>query len=141
MNTCKYGPLWQSIFLYFGYVWEVVSRQAICNDTYSEWQNLEWHVDYKIRDDVDREIGRLSHNKRHETTFEHPFEFRYLGIGLLSLFYYLHKRTDSIKQPGWNFQKISLKRTVRSESYYREFSPYANFITANFITAVFQNYY
>ena len=24
---------------------------------------------------------------------------------------------------------------------YREFSPYANFITANFITAVFQNYY
>ena len=25
--------------------------------------------------------------------------------------------------------------------YYREFSPYANFITANFITAVFQNYY
>ena len=39
------------------------------------------HVDYKIRD-VDREIGRLSHNKRHETTFEHPFEFRYLGIGL-----------------------------------------------------------
>ena len=42
------------------------------------------HVDYKIRD-VDREIGRLSHNKRHETTFEHPFEFRYLGIGLLTL--------------------------------------------------------
>ena len=26
-------------------------------------------------------------------------------------------------------------------SKYREFSPYANFITANFITAVFQNYY
>jgi hypothetical protein len=26
-------------------------------------------------------------------------------------------------------------------SLYREFSPYANFITANFITAVFQNYY
>ena len=24
---------------------------------------------------------------------------------------------------------------------YREFLPYANFITANFITAVFQNYY
>ena len=24
---------------------------------------------------------------------------------------------------------------------YREFSPYANFITANFVTAVFQNYY
>ena len=24
---------------------------------------------------------------------------------------------------------------------YMEFSPYANFITANFITAVFQNYY
>ena len=24
---------------------------------------------------------------------------------------------------------------------YREYSPYANFITANFVTAVFQNYY
>ena len=24
--------------------------------------------------------------------------------------------------------------------HYREFSPYANFITANFVTAVFQNY-
>ena len=24
---------------------------------------------------------------------------------------------------------------------YREFSPYANFITANFVAAVFQNYY
>ena len=24
---------------------------------------------------------------------------------------------------------------------YREFSPYANFINANFVTAVFQNYY
>ena len=27
------------------------------------------------------------------------------------------------------------------KSFYREFSPYANFITANFITAVFRNYY
>ena len=27
------------------------------------------------------------------------------------------------------------------ENKYREFSPYANFITANFVTAVFQNYY
>ena len=27
------------------------------------------------------------------------------------------------------------------EVYYREFLPYVNFITANFVTAVFQNYY
>ena len=27
------------------------------------------------------------------------------------------------------------------QSVYREFSPYANFITVNFVTAVSQNYY
>ena len=33
--------------------------------------------------------------------------------------------------------------TVQSKSFsdYREFLPYANFITVNFVTAVFQNYY
>jgi hypothetical protein len=36
---------------------------------------------YKICD-VLCEIGRLFHNKRQKTTFGHPFEFRYLGIGL-----------------------------------------------------------
>ena len=30
---------------------------------------------------------------------------------------------------------------IDAKVIYREFSPYANFITANFITAVFQNYY
>ena len=32
-------------------------------------------------------------------------------------------------------------KTPSSYLIYREFSPYANFITANFVTAVFQNYY
>ena len=35
---------------------------------------------------------------------------------------------------------MSIVRHIKEENY-REFSPYANFITANFITAVFQNYY
>ena len=35
---------------------------------------------------------------------------------------------------------VLLKEVHVSNSWYREFSPYANFITANFITAVFQNY-
>ena len=39
----------------------------------------------------------------------------------------------------WTLTKISDK--IPWLSKYREFSPYANFITANFITAVFQNYY
>ena len=30
---------------------------------------------------------------------------------------------------------------ITAEMVYREFLPYANFITVNFITAVFQNYY
>ena len=38
-----------------------------------------------------------------------------------------------------NIQK-NLKNSL-CNYIYREFSPYANFITANFITAVFQNYY
>ena len=59
------------------------------------------HVDYKIRD-VDREIGRLSHNKRHETTFEHPFEFRYLGIELL------HTKTHSVTHKQHMIKKTSL---------------------------------
>ena len=29
---------------------------------------------------------------------------------------------------------------IREETLYREFSPYANFISANFITAIFQNF-
>ena len=36
-------------------------------------------------------------------------------------------------------EKIEFKRLLTIT--YREFLPYANFITANFITAVFQNYY
>ena len=36
----------------------------------------------------------------------------------------------------WGAKKSYIKWLL-----YREFSPYANFITANFISAVFQNYY
>ena len=37
---------------------------------------------------------------------------------------------------------IQCQHTVATyNNTYREFLPYANFITANFITAVFQNYY
>ena len=36
--------------------------------------------------------------------------------------------------------KILRKWCQISCEVYREFSPYANFITANFVTAVFQNY-
>ena len=33
------------------------------------------------------------------------------------------------------------KKAFKKLYTYRDFLPYANFITANFITAVFQNYY
>ena len=38
------------------------------------------------------------------------------------------------------FSLVLLQTTSKYHAQYREFSPYANFITANFVTAVFQNY-
>ena len=34
-----------------------------------------------------------------------------------------------------------MQQLLENKSIYRGFLPYANFITANFVTAVFQNYY
>ena len=48
------------------------------------------------------------------------------------------------KQFGtWQFDKIgALVNSViqKLKSKYRKFSPYVNFITANFITTIFQNF-
>ena len=41
---------------------------------------------------------------------------------------------------GGRFSKKINKRVDPNKAMYREFSPYANFITANLVTAVFQNY-
>ena len=47
------------------------------------------------------------------------------------------------KNPLYQQQKNKkqYKAFATTKNRYREFLPYANFITANFITAVFQNYY
>ena len=62
-------------------------------------------------------------------------------------YYQLHDRvhTDTIDEPVTIDPVVIAEPTAHpmiiSVNGYREFSPYANFITANFISAVFQNYY
>ena len=45
-----------------------------------------------------------------------------------------------LSSPSHN-SSLSAGYGIQHIQKYREFSPYANFISANFITAVFQNYY
>ena len=47
---------------------------------------------------------------------------------------------DDDKLRPWHPFKIKMVTFLFWTATYREFSPYANFITANFVTAVFQNY-
>ena len=80
--------------------------------------------------------------------FERERLFRYRLI-IISKFFLYHVK---VKQFHRKFYLWLFKGGLISESfslgtknvqnyYYREFSPYTNFITGNFITAVFQNYY
>ena len=47
---------------------------------------------------------------------------------------------NKFRERGQFYINVCFKKTWKTIYYYREFSPYANFITANFVTAVFQNY-
>ena len=59
----------------------------------------------------------------HHYVAQSPYKFKFqIGFSILIG-----------KPPRLNSEKIS--------ALYREFSPYANYITANFVTTVFQNYY
>ena len=63
-------------------------------------------------------------------------------MGNIAKFYPKMKISEQVKYANILVFKVTKTIFVKEfHSTYREFLPNANFITANFITAVFQNYY